>query len=533
MFMDLRFPRKPLNIVLLLMPIYVHNHSSSLIKMDPNSKEAVEARNIDILYESIGSDPYILDKADESPFVHSPVHVAASTGQTRLAIEIMNLKPSLGRKLNPDGLSPMHLALLNGHSETAKALIKLDKDLVRVRGRERLTPLQYAAETDDRVDILAEFLCACPESIGDLNVRGETALHIAVKKCNARALAVLMGWIRKTGKHWVKNIKMVNYENIDTLVATDQKTRDIILISDLHVQIVESVVQGYGLHMKEKNLEGATALDIAETLKSGSARTTIKGILHGAGASKSSLLANDCSLVDFLISRESQVETIFRTFLFMRKGMSLEMRNAVLVVAVLITTATFQTVLSPPGGGSGLSDGNSLFANGSHINATIFTSTDNSSLFANGSHINATIFTSTHNISLFANGSHINATVFTSMDDATNVFLSVFYAMNTVAFISSIAMINILILPLKVFAPLHASLMFLTMGYGIAFLIIPPMYNLEFIFAFSAIAVASLLYGVHYIPIMIEDLHKIDKGLLFMSHLQRKRLRMLYRVVMD
>ncbi|XP_058184889.1 ankyrin repeat-containing protein BDA1-like isoform X2 [Rhododendron vialii] len=496
--------------------------SSSLTKMDPNSKEAVEARSIDILYESIGSDPYILDKADEIPFVHTPLHVAASTGQTRLAIEIMNLRPSLGRKLNPDGLSPVHLALLNGHSETAKALIKLDKDLVRVRGRERLTPLQYAAETDDRVDILAEFLCACPESIGDLNVRGETALHITVKKCNVRALAVLMGWIRKTGKHWVKNIKDERGNTIlHTAVSTSQP------------HIVESVVQGYGLHVNEKNLEGATALDIAETLASGSARTTIKSILCGAGASKSSSLANDCSFVDFLISRESRVETIFQTFLFMRKGMSMEMRNAVLVVAVLITTATFQTVLSPPGGGSSLSDSNSLFANGSHINATIFTSTDNSSLFANGSHINATIFTSMHNVSLFANGSHINATVFTSMDDAPNVFLPVFYAMNTVAFISSIAMINILILPLKVFAPLHASLMFLTMGYGIAFLIIPSMYYLEFIFAFSAIAIASLLYGVHYIPIMIEDLHKIDQGLIFMSHLQRKRLRMLYRVVMN
>ncbi|KAF7130513.1 hypothetical protein RHSIM_Rhsim10G0025700 [Rhododendron simsii] len=195
--------------------------SSSLTKMDPNSKEAVEARSIDILYESIGSDPYILDKADEIPFVHTPLHVAASTGQTRLAIEIMNLRPSRGRKLNPDGLSPVHLALLNGHSETAKGLVELDKDLVRVRGRERLTPLQYAAETDDRVDILAEFLCACPESIGDLNVRGETALHIAVKKCNTRALGVLMGWIRKTGKHWVKNI---NDERGNTILHTAVST---------------------------------------------------------------------------------------------------------------------------------------------------------------------------------------------------------------------------------------------------------------------------------------------------------------------
>ncbi|KAF7130812.1 hypothetical protein RHSIM_Rhsim10G0025900 [Rhododendron simsii] len=436
-------------------------YSSSLIKMDPNSKEAVEARNIDILYESIGSDPHILDNADEIPFANTPLHVAASTGQTRLAVEIMNLKPSLSRKLNPNGLSPLHLALLNEHFETVKALVELDKDLIRVKGREKLTPLQHAAETDDRVDILAEFLFACPESIGDLNVHGETAVHIAVKKCNARALGVLMGWIRKTGKHWVKNIKDGRGNTIlHTAVSTSQP------------HIVESVVQGYGLHMNEKNSEGATALDIAETLTSGSARTTIESILRGAGALKSLSLANDCSLVDFLSSRESWVETTFHTFLSMRKGMSMKMRKAVIVVAVLITTATFQAVLTPLGGGG-------------------------------------------------------------PTDNAPNVFLPVFYAMNTIAFISSIAMINILILPLKVFAPLHASLMFLTMGYGIAFLIIPSMYYLEFIFAFSAIAIASLLYRVHYIPIMIEDLHKIDKGLLFMSHLQRKRLQMLYRVVMN
>ncbi|KAH7845649.1 hypothetical protein Vadar_004363 [Vaccinium darrowii] len=172
-----------------------------MIKMDPNWMEA-EERNIDTLYESIRSDPYILDKADEIPFVDTPLHEAASVGQTRLAIEIRNLKPSLGRKLNPDGLSPLHLALLNGHFETVKGLIKLDRDLIRVKGREWLTPLHYAAETNDRINILAEFLLACPESIEDLNARDETALHIAVKTCSEIAVGVLMGCIRKTaGKH--------------------------------------------------------------------------------------------------------------------------------------------------------------------------------------------------------------------------------------------------------------------------------------------------------------------------------------------
>ncbi|KAG5527286.1 hypothetical protein RHGRI_028249 [Rhododendron griersonianum] len=285
--------------------------------MDLNLINAAEARNIDALYESIGSDPYILDKVDTIPFVNTPLHVAASTGQTRLAVEIMNLKPSLSTKLNPNGLSPLHLALLNGHFETVKGLVELDKDLVRVKGREKLTPLcsrpnirahagTDRAQKDDRAGILAEFLCACPESIEDQNVRGETALHNAVRNRNVRALGVLMGWIRMTGTNWV----WVKYI---------------------------------------KDGRGNTILHMAVST-SRPDRTKIESSLRRAGALKSSSLANDCSVVDLLISQQSWVENMYRFYLLMRKGMSMEMRNAVVVVAALITTTTFQAVLSPPGG---------------------------------------------------------------------------------------------------------------------------------------------------------------------------------------
>lgn len=86
-------------------------------------------QSIDALYGSLRWDPYVLEKVDKIYFSNTPLHVAASTGQTNLALEIINLKPSLARKLNLDGLSPLHLALLNGHFDTVKRLIKLDKNL--------------------------------------------------------------------------------------------------------------------------------------------------------------------------------------------------------------------------------------------------------------------------------------------------------------------------------------------------------------------------------------------------------------------
>ncbi|MCI96546.1 ankyrin repeat protein, partial [Trifolium medium] len=57
------------------------------------------------------------------------------------------------------------------------SFMDMNKELVRVKGKGGLTPLHLASENGD-VEFLAEFLTACPDSIEDLTVRGETALHI-------------------------------------------------------------------------------------------------------------------------------------------------------------------------------------------------------------------------------------------------------------------------------------------------------------------------------------------------------------------
>ncbi|CAH2041502.1 unnamed protein product [Thlaspi arvense] len=79
------------------------------------------------------------------------------------------LKPSSGRKLNPDGFSALHMALQNGHSYTADRLTGFDKELLRVKGRNGFTPLHAVAQRDE-IELLAEFLRANPESIEDLTI---------------------------------------------------------------------------------------------------------------------------------------------------------------------------------------------------------------------------------------------------------------------------------------------------------------------------------------------------------------------------
>ena len=78
-----------------------------------------------------------------------------------------------------------------------RRLVRFAPELIRIQGRERITPLHYAAEVEE-IDFLAEFLLKCPASIEDVTLCCETALHIAVKNGKLRAFKVLFGWLKRT-----------------------------------------------------------------------------------------------------------------------------------------------------------------------------------------------------------------------------------------------------------------------------------------------------------------------------------------------
>ncbi|CAL5391465.1 unnamed protein product [Camellia sinensis] len=270
---------------------------------------AAEAEDINGLYKCIREDPHILDHIDNIPFVDTPLHTAASAGHTNFALEMMNLKPSFGRKLNPDGLSALHLALQNRHFETLRQLISFDKELIRVKGRESITPLHYVAQENER-HLLAEFLCACPAAIEDRTIRGETALHIAVKRLNSAASKVLLGWMRRTHRRKILNW-MDNEGNTVLHIAafTSQP------------QIVKLILDQNCNNRNAENFKGFTALDLARPFDSGE----IRDIFLSTKVSRGSSLANDIySLADFLESGDGFFEVICGWIFRVRSGLPLE-----------------------------------------------------------------------------------------------------------------------------------------------------------------------------------------------------------------
>ncbi|KDO39895.1 hypothetical protein CISIN_1g0222002mg, partial [Citrus sinensis] len=259
---------------------------------DQRLNEAAQAGNVDALYELIWEDAYLIDQIDQVPFVDTHLHIAASMGHVNFALEIMRLKPSFARKQNQYGCSPLHLALQNSHTQMVLRLIDVDRNLVRVQGREGVTPLHYVAEN---VDLLYKFLTACPKSILQVTIRKETALYVAAKNDKLKVLKVMLGWLR--------------YVNKDDIINRKDDEGSILL----HISIsrkLESTVRNFG------GREGSSlaTVEIADYLKRG------------------------------LIWRQKVLLFFYRSSL----SITDENRNAPLVVAILITTATFQAALTPP-----------------------------------------------------------------------------------------------------------------------------------------------------------------------------------------
>ncbi|XP_017647988.2 ankyrin repeat-containing protein BDA1-like [Gossypium arboreum] len=226
--------------------------------MDERMIGAAQTGDINILYELILNDPYVLQRIDDVPFFHTPLHVAASAGHFDFMMEMINLKPSFARKLNQAGFSPMHLALQNQKTQAVLRLLRFDEGLLRVKRREGFTPLHHVVQNGN-VDFLIKFLEVCPEAIEDVTVRDETVFHLAVKNNRFEAFQVLVGWLirsrHKAANRWEK--ELLSWADIDGNTV-------------LHVaairnrpQVVKVLLEHLcGDHINAKNAKGLTALDI-------------------------------------------------------------------------------------------------------------------------------------------------------------------------------------------------------------------------------------------------------------------------------
>ncbi|XP_044476342.1 ankyrin repeat-containing protein BDA1-like [Mangifera indica] len=315
--------------------------------------------DVDKLFSELTKDLYVLEDIEKIPLVTTPLHTAVSQGKIRFAKEIVNLKPSFAWKRDERGLSPLHLALEGKHlqkwqdprdpdlewkyQELITWLIKHDSGLVGVKAMGLVTPLHYAAQVDDESS-LAAFLHDFPSSIEDLTVKSETAVHVAIKNGSFKAFNVLLGWLRRVYK-----LEILNREDEEGNNALHTA------VSASKPEMVKLLLPYMGVN--ERNSKGLTALDMFNyRQRQGLVDAAVGNILHATEAKTASQLhrpSQKSSLVEKLSGGSSYLEKIrLISGLDYRyvDEISLETRNILLVVAVLVATATYQAALSLPGG---------------------------------------------------------------------------------------------------------------------------------------------------------------------------------------
>ncbi|KAG2239017.1 hypothetical protein Bca52824_089877 [Brassica carinata] len=286
-------------------------------------KKAAQDGDIERLYKLVAEDPYVLKHFERVPFCETPLHIAAEKGQTHFVMELMNLKPSLALKLNASGFSPMHLALQNNHIRTVRGFIAMDSSLVSIKGRGRITPLHHVARSGD-AELLGEFLCSCPSSIDDLTTKCETAFHIAVKNHWIEACKVLLGWIKRADREEVLDWKDEDGNTVLHIAALTNQPE------------VMKLLRG-SLKAEAKNLDATSSLfhSAKERLVSSTTTTLAKYL-----STKPSFIEKWSSVFGLTNLNKTRHTSLN----------SNDSRSVILVVAILIVTATYQANLSPPGG---------------------------------------------------------------------------------------------------------------------------------------------------------------------------------------
>ncbi|EOX96524.1 Ankyrin repeat family protein [Theobroma cacao] len=323
--------------------------------MEPRLFEASRSGDISAFHSLLGEDPFLLDRVALNS-VDNPLHISAMAGQTEITREIVSRKPAFARELSESGYSPMHVASAKGHVEIIRELTRVGCDICLLKGKDDKVPLHCAA-LKGRVDAVKELVWACPESVKELTAFGETALHSAVKSNQIEAARVLIEEMRKLDMTEILNWKDRDGNTILHQATFNRQHEASAIIGLLIGQ--EAVVSG--INVNAINSSGITPKDVLDLfLQSGGDCYDIQicQMFQQAGAVKARDLTTEPANVrtgaeSFINTQTSQSCCSWNLWKELMKEVtesSTETQNALMVVAVLIATVTYQAILSPPSG---------------------------------------------------------------------------------------------------------------------------------------------------------------------------------------
>ncbi|GFP91020.1 ankyrin repeat-containing protein at3g12360 [Phtheirospermum japonicum] len=325
--------------------------------MDRGLIEAAKYGNVEKLHNLIKYDPLLLRAANLADG-DNPLHMACNGGHVEFVKQILNLTPVFAQELNRDGFSPLHIASASGDLEIVKELLKLGGFICLLKGKEKRVPL-HCAVVKGRIKVISELLSVCSDSVKEVTARGESCFHLAVKNNQFEAFKVLCEHtVVSSDKEYVLNGKDEQGNTILHLAASRKQYEVLDLLLD------ENFIYKSKLELNSFNKKGLTPLDVL-ILEGGDSDIEEMLRLSGAVTIQETRsfpqtppnptqdppdINNPLSGQEQTTHRRPSKELQDYFKYDMIKDSPSKARNTLLVIAVLIVTATYQAVLSPPGG---------------------------------------------------------------------------------------------------------------------------------------------------------------------------------------
>ncbi|CAM8960304.1 unnamed protein product [Rhodiola kirilowii] len=312
--------------------------------MDARLFDASRTGNVSELQKLMDQDPLMLHTVSlTSPT--NPLHVASLYGHVDFSKMVIRHNPDFAKELNQEGFSPLHMASASGHLEVVKEILKADTSLCQLKGRDNMTALHVAA-MKGRVEVINELRSCCETCIEDVTLQRETALHMAVKFWQFEAVEGLLRWVVELKNDQVLNMRDEQGNTILHL-ATFRKQRQVIEM------LLDPISPTYSsaFEVNAINKSTLTALDLLSVFPSEAGDIEIVDILLGASGTRSTAQLTHHNAPKPSRICQMQQKNPLDYFKFHRgRDNPSDARNALLVIAVLVATATYQVGLSPPGG---------------------------------------------------------------------------------------------------------------------------------------------------------------------------------------
>ncbi|XP_065622559.1 ankyrin repeat-containing protein BDA1 [Quercus suber] len=291
-------------------------------------------------------DPYLLNKISLTSLSETPLHISALVGHLEFSKALLLLKPQLTRELDSHRCCPLHLASAEGHTEIVQALLDENKDACLVSDQDGRIPLHYAAMRG-RVEVVRQLIIAQPNSITQVVLDGgETVLHLCVKYNQLDSLNLLVEFVS---------------DEADFLNSKDHEGGNTVLHLAVMLQRIEVVKYLLSVSKVKEgadalNKMGLTALEVLNHYPKDWKSFTIQNIFMDACAVRTTKKNNLSPSLEIVVGHQDSANrkrsskkgwNKWLKYLRYQGDWLEETRGALMLVAIVITTITFQPVLNP------------------------------------------------------------------------------------------------------------------------------------------------------------------------------------------